>query len=198
MEHNSRHDPAITPLGRYWDEFQGGRPAGPNDLDPTLAETVHRLHARDDAPGADAAFAIRLLTHLEDIMDTTPQDFTNPIDPLRPRLRHPATSQTRDMPRWPPAPPPSFTRVRRWPLPHLTSAAFVIFTLVFAYLAFGLPRPGGRDEQGAGVAPAIVAPGTPSPSSPTDETLVAITLPAGVIPAEVTGGLTHYSVAAGR
>src|SRR5688572_5619061 len=83
MGNNNRHDPAIPSLGRYWDEVLHGRPADRDTPDPALAETVRQLHARDDAPGADAAFAARLLTDLEERMNTTYADMRAPTDPLR-------------------------------------------------------------------------------------------------------------------
>lgn len=70
-------------------------------------------------------------------------------------------------------------------------------TLAFAYISFGLPRPGGGDGPVAGVAPAIVAPATPSSDEAVNRLLTAVTLPAGVMPAEIVGSLNLYSVPVG-
>lgn len=191
MQHNNRHDPAMSSLGRYWDEVLRNRPAAPDDLDPALAETVRQLHARDDAPGADAAFATRLLAQLEDHMNTMKLDLPRLDDPLA------ASDRSRRTAPWVPIPAWSPRRRLAWPLAQLASAALVMITLAVAYLAFGPPRPGGQDNQLTGVPAAIVALATPSPSAAANETLAVITLPAGAIPAEIVAGMNHYSVPAG-
>lgn len=201
MRPRKRHDAAITSLGRYWDELLHGRPADPGELDPTLAETVHLLHARDDVPGADAAFTARLLAQLEDQMNTTYPGNTRPSSPLRLSLTPSANGRIPIRLLWSPPPPDAADR-RRLPVPttHLISAALVVVTLVLtlvvAAVTIGPPRWGGEDEQLAGV-PAGIAQATPSPSLVTDETLATITLPAGAVPSEIVAGLNHYSVAAG-
>jgi hypothetical protein len=80
---------------------------------------------------------------------------------------------------------------------HLATAALVVVTLTFAYLAFGPPRSDVQDEQLARIPAAIVALATPSPSAVTEETLVTVTLPAGAMPGEIVRGLNHYSVPPG-
>src|SRR5688572_4763752 len=52
-------------LRRFWDGFVRGAPAAPDGLDPSLAETVRRLHALDDLPGPDPAFAERTWRRLQ-------------------------------------------------------------------------------------------------------------------------------------
>ncbi|MBA2598287.1 MAG: hypothetical protein H0V00_16820 [Chloroflexia bacterium] len=80
---------------------------------------------------------------------------------------------------------------------HLATAALLVVTLTFAYLAFGPLRPDGHDEQLAGIPAAIVTLATPSPTATADESFVAITVPAGVVPGEIVRGLNHYSVPPG-
>jgi hypothetical protein len=165
---NNRHDPTMASLGRYWDEVVRARPAEPGNLEPTLAETVHRLHARDDAPGADVAFAARLLVTLQDHMAAMLLDMSQlaaplPLDPPATNGRTPAT--------WPQLPLPYPTSPRRpaWPLAHIASAALVAITLAFAFLVVGPPPRGGPDEQTA-EAPAAV------------DTVFSTTLPAAQVP----------------
>lgn len=192
---NHRHDPTLTPLGRYWDDVVGGRPAAPDDLDPTLAETVQRLRARDDAPGADAAFATQLLAQLEDRMDTMYLDMARLSDPA-PADARPDARRRVSAP-WLRFPLPHRSSARRsaWPLAQLASAALVVITLAFAYVALGPPRRGGDDGRQAN-APAVVAVATPSPNA-ADETLAAISLPAGALSGDIVAGLNSYSVPVG-
>src|SRR5262245_32049950 len=66
--HLTGDEPVATDLGQFWDEVVERAPARPLPtpaLDPTLTTTIRRLHAADDAPGADAVFGKRLL---EDLM----------------------------------------------------------------------------------------------------------------------------------
>ena len=193
---NHRHDPTLTPLGRYWDDVVGGRPAAPDDLDPTLVETVQRLHARDDAPGADAAFATQLLAQLEDRMDTMYLDMARPSDPA-PAGALPDASRRVSAP-WLRIPPPqrSLSRPSAWPLAQLASAALVVITLAFAFVALGPPRRGGQVEPSAEAPAAIVTVATATPSA-ADDTLAAITLPAGALPGDIVAGLNSYSVPVG-
>src|SRR5215210_3447835 len=111
MEHNHRHDPAITSLGRYWDEWVHGRSVDRENLDPALAETVRQLHARDDAPGADAAFAARLLMDLEERMTTTSGDLRTPTDPLRLSTIPSTNGRTPTSSLWLPLPPRTSSRL---------------------------------------------------------------------------------------
>ena len=194
MRDNHRHDPAITSLGRYWDEVLQGRPADSGALDPALAETVRQLHARDDAPGATSDFAARLLTHLEERMTTTHGDLTTPSERLRLSMMPSTNGRTPISSLWPPLPSRRSSRPWGRSMTHLATAALVVVTLAAAYLAFGPPRSDGQGEQLARVPAAIVAPATPSQSAMTDETLVTITLPDGAIPGEIVRGLNHYSV----
>lgn len=192
---NHRHDPTLTPLGRYWDDVVGGRPAAPDDLDPTLAETVQRLHARDDAPGADAAFATQLLAQLEDRMDTMYLDMAQMSDPATGALPDASRRVSAPWLRFP-LPQRSLSRPSAWPLAQLASAALVVITLAFAFVALGPPRRGGQVAPSADAPAAIVAVATPSPSA-ADETLAAILLPAGALPGDVVAGLNSYSVPVG-
>ena len=57
---------AAEALNRYWDDLVRGRGATrvdrppPDDVDPTLATAIHRLHGLDETPAPDAAFGARL------------------------------------------------------------------------------------------------------------------------------------------
>src|SRR5215218_8351536 len=188
MEHNHRHDPAITSLGRYWDELLQGRPADRENLDPALAETVQQLHARDDAPGADAAFAARLLTNLEERMNTTSVDLKTPTDPLRLSMMLSPTRRTLISSDWLPLPLRTSSRRWGWPITHVATAALVVFTLTLAYLALGPPRSGRQTEQPAGLPAGFSTPASPPSGMITEETLLEITLPAGALPATIYSG----------
>src|SRR5262245_6264213 len=62
------NDPIAMELGLYWDEVVERAPADPLPrpaVDPTSTTTIRRLHAADDARGANPVFAKRLL---EDLM----------------------------------------------------------------------------------------------------------------------------------
>jgi hypothetical protein len=189
MPSNHRHDTTIASLGRYWDALLQGRPADPSSLAPALAETVRTLHARDDAPGADLAFAARLRAHLEDRMDTTYPDLLPSPVPLSLRPD-----------RLTPVPPPSLTaparagwRWRLSPAPF-ASAALVLVALAAVFIGFGSLCSGWLDEQPT-MIPAIAALATPTPDAATS--MLAVTLPPGAFPADVIGGLNHYTVAPG-
>jgi hypothetical protein len=199
MASHNRHDQTVAALGRFWDAIARGRPADPGDLDPALAETVRRLHARDDAPGASAAFAARLLADLEDQMDMT---LTN--DTGLPG------SRTRFLGAWPfpngsapPSgrgirPPDQDARPLQWrPIAtHFATAALVALTLVSIYLAFGPPR-FTQQEADRAIVPAVVAtPATPTPAQ-TAEPLATMTLPAGAVPDEIIGGQNSYIIPPG-
>ena len=201
MEHNDRHDSAITSLGRYWDELLRGRPANGDNLDPALAETIRQLHARDDAPGADEAFAARLLTDLEDRKNTTYQDLRTPTDALQLSMMPSTNSRTPISPPWLPLPPRASPRRWGWPMTQFATAALVVVTLTFAYLAFGPPRSGRQDEPAAWIPASLSTPASP-PASPaagpaTGAPLVEITLPAVGMPATIFGALTHFTIPPG-
>jgi hypothetical protein len=193
MGPHDRQQPPITALGRFWDEFLHGRPASPGDLDSSLAETVRHLHARDDVPGADAAFTAHLSAQLEDQMNA--MHFSN----VRPADTFSLSVNGRDPARavWPPLLAGGSDRRRGWPVTPLVSAALVLLTFVFAFFAFGPPRHDAQDERLTGPPSAVATPATPSPSATNDETLVTVTVPAGALPAEVVAGLNHYTVAPG-
>src|SRR5215216_6601712 len=197
MEHNHRHDPAITSLGRYWDELLHGRPADCENLDPALAETVQQLHARDDAPGADAAFAARLLTNLEERMNTTSGDLRTPTDPLRLSIMPSLNGRTPISSVWLPLPLRTSSRRWGWPITQVATAVLVVFTLTLAYLAFGPPRSGRQAEQPAGLPAAFSTPASPPSGMITEETLAEITLPAGAVPDNIYSGQNHYTIPPG-
>src|SRR4051794_12185715 len=197
MEHNHRHDPAITSLGRYWDELVHGRPVDRDNLDPALAETVQQLQASDDAPGADAAFAARLLKDLEERMNTTYGNLRTPTDPLRLSKMPSTNGRTPISPPWLPLPLRTSSRRWGWPITHLATAALVVFTLTLAYLAFGPPRSGRQEEQAAGLPAAFSTPASPPAGMIAEETLAEITLPAGAVPATIYSGQNHYTIPPG-
>lgn len=201
MRNSHRHDPAITSLGRYWDELLHGRPADSDNLDPALAETIRQLHTRDDAPGADAAFAATLLANLEERMNTTHGDLRTPTDPLRFSMMPSTNGRTPISSPWLPLPLRTSARHWGWPIMHVATAALVVCTLAFAYLAFGPPRFGRQAEQAMGIPAAFSTPASP-PASPaagpaTGAPLVEITLPAVGMPATIYGALSHYSIPPG-
>ncbi len=185
---NNRHDPTVASLGRYWDEVVHGRPAAPGDLEPTLAETVQRLHARDDAPGADAAFAARLLTQLEGqiaMKQLDAPDLFGPLSTVAFPGNHPYNARQR-------AP----SSIRGWPFAHFASAALVVATIAVAYLAFGQSRLGTQDEPAAGFPAVLSTPDAPA-SPAADGILASFTLPAGSVPETVYVGQNSYTIPAG-
>ena len=79
----------------------------------------------------------------------------------------------------------------------LATAALVVFTLTFAYLAFGPPRPGRPAEQAAGIPAAFSTPASPSAEMIAEETLLEITLPADAMPDTIYSGQNHYTIPPG-
>ena len=187
---------AIPALARFWDAFLQGRPAGPGDLDPSLAETVRRLHARDDVPGADADFAANLSAQLEDQMSAMH------LSQTRLSTAHTVPDLSSSNGRvdghslWPSRTATAPARPRGQLVTQLVSAALVVLALAAGYFAFGPLRDAQPGEQLSG-PPAVVAPGTPGSDVTGDETLAAVTIPAGTLPPEVIGGLNLFTVAAG-
>lgn len=197
MGPRDRQRRTISALGHFWDALLQGRPAEPGDLDPSLAETVRHLHARDDVPGADADFTAKLSAQLEDQMLAMQPSQIRPTPPIKvsdlPSVngRIPARSV------WPPLLAAAPAQRRAWPVSHFVSAALVLLSLAVAFIALGVPRQTGSDNRLTGPPAAVLAPATPSPSAASDETLVTVTIPAGALPTEVVAGLNHYTVAAG-
>src|SRR5688572_505975 len=76
---HERGDAAGRALDRFWEGMvRGEGPAPDADLDPGTAATVRRLHAHDDTPGANPAFANRLL---EDLMGSSVSSNTVTLRP---------------------------------------------------------------------------------------------------------------------
>jgi hypothetical protein len=73
----------------------------------------------------------------------------------------------------------------------------VLFTLTFAYLAFGPPRLGRQAEQPAGLPAAFSTPASPPADMMAEETLLEITLPADALPNTVYSGQNHYTIPPG-
>jgi len=174
-----------------------GRPADLVSLDPALAETVRQLHARDDAPGADAAFAAQLLANLDERMNTTYGDLRTPTDPLRLGMMPSTNGRTPNAWPWLPLPAQKSSRPWGWPMTQLATAALVVFTLTFAYLAFGPPRSGRQAEQATSLPAALSTPATPPAGVIAAETLLEITLPADALPDNIYSGQNHYTIPAG-
>ena len=196
MGNSNFQDPAITSLGRYWDGLLHGLPADRDTPDPALAETVRQLHARDDAPGADAAFAAQLLANLEDRMNTTYGDLRTPSEPIRLSMMPSMNGRTLNSLPGLPLPGRKFSLFWGWPRTHLATAALVVFTLTFAYLAFGPPRSGRQDNLLAGIA-AVSTPATPTAATTGEETVLEIAVPAGAVPAKIYSGQNHYTIPPG-
>jgi outer membrane protein assembly factor BamB len=57
-------------LRRFWDGVVQGAPGAPDGLDPSLAETVRRLHALNDLPWPDPGFAERTWRRLQSDLGT--------------------------------------------------------------------------------------------------------------------------------
>ncbi|MGE5620056.1 MAG: LolA family protein [Sphingomonadaceae bacterium] len=66
-------------LNEYWDEIVRGTEGVPDRLDAPLAGTVRMIHALDDAPAPDPAFARRLWQELAD-EPATPERLPGPGD----------------------------------------------------------------------------------------------------------------------
>jgi hypothetical protein len=86
---------------------------------------------------------------------------------------------------------------RRWMMTQFATAALVVVTLTFAYLAFGPPRSGRQDEPTAGIPAAFSTPASPAAGPATEAPLVEITLPAVGMPATIFGALSHFTIPPG-
>jgi hypothetical protein len=189
-------DETIGALANYWDSIARGRPADPDDLDPALAETIRRLRARDDAPGADPDFSTELLRRLEEQVDTIRLDSADLgslrlEEPPSPNGRAPFASLRM------PALPRGSARRWDWSMTPLATAALVLFTIAFAYVAIGPPRSAQQDQQEGGVPAVIATPATPEVDTTTDGTLVEISLPPEAVPSTVYGGQNHFTIPPG-
>ena len=95
------------------------------------------------------------------------------------------------------SPGPHVAPDRRWMMTQFATAALVVVTLTFAYLAFGPPRSGRQDEPAAGLPAAFSTPASPPAGTMAEETLVEITLPADTVPATIYSGQNHYTIPPG-
>jgi hypothetical protein len=147
---------AAVDLGLFWDEVVERAPANPlpkPDLDASLTTTIRRLHAADDAPGADAAFAKRLI---EDLMHAHATTAT--LGNLSTELLGPATA---------PADGGRLIRPRRWwHVVELAAMAAVILVLVGGVYLYDRNRSGlFGDDGGTPTASATsTSPGEATPS----------------------------------
>lgn len=163
------NEPIAIELGFFWDEVVERAPADPLPraaVDPSLTTTIRRLHAADNVPGADPAFAKRLM---EDLMSA-----------------HAATAATRGNvfaevldPASAPAPGGRLVFPRRWwPVAELAAMIVVLLGLAGGIFIYDRDHPGlfGNDGN-TPTAPAVAGTpeGTASPeaSIPSDGVVVA-------------------------
>ena len=158
-------------LNDHLDAVVTGETTRSLDLDPSLATTVERFFAADDAPGPPSGLADHLWEEL--LLQTAPREQLPPRLTVRPeRNGHlPQESLPTPLPRRRLARP-------RWALPELASAALVLLTLIGSCIA--LRSPLGQEERPASI-PAI------------DATLEAVTLVEAQVSDWPTGGPPFFA-----
>lgn len=143
-------------IDRFWDQIAQHRASDAGDLDPAAAATLRRLHAADDGPGPDRAFAKRLR---EELMHAhmhahASEPFAGLSLPLAP------SHGVRPLP----------GRIdRRSFVAYLATAALLLLTVGGSFFAFGIGRFGRLND-----APAYLPALSGTPATP--ETVVTETL----------------------
>ncbi|HEU5434035.1 MAG TPA: hypothetical protein VFU81_20360, partial [Thermomicrobiales bacterium] len=186
-------------IGAYWDAFVRGRPAPPSpDLDPSFAETIHRVAALDDARAPDPAFVRRLERDLMGISDATAR-----TSPFALNARSTASANGHAGLVWPfPPAAPRERRQRQWPA-ALAMAALLAVTVAGGYLAL-LWQPGFDNRDRPSDIPALVGSPAASPAASAafqSASLLDVTIPAGTLAQPTTGTdiwlFAHYAVKPG-
>ena len=157
MADDRRHD---LEIGRFWDDLVRGGRATPGELDPTLADTIRRLHALAETPtpaSARGRVRSRLLGQPE---STSEKEHVMFVTPALPHL-NPNGSTAPDTRRgWLPSFPVSRER-RRLAYAELATALLLILTFAAVWFAF--------HQQPADRIAAPPGTGTPPPAaSPAD------------------------------
>jgi outer membrane protein assembly factor BamB len=140
-------------LEAYWDGLVGGVPAGPEteQLDPSLARTVWRVHALDDAPPIDARFKQRLW---EDLRHGTALTTPRRLFPPGPAAKGRGNGRVA-------APPWSGVQPRpHQPLRQLVATLGLVALLL---LALGAVVVFYRENQQPATIPAVQDTATPAP-----------------------------------
>jgi hypothetical protein len=134
-------------------------------------------------------------------MNTVRGDLRTPTDALQLSMMPSTDGRTPiSSPSFPLSPRRS-SRRSGWSMAYLATAALVVFTLTFAYLAFGPPRFSRQDEPAAGIPAAFSTlaspPASPAAGPAMEAPLVEITLPAVGMPATIFGALSHFTIPPG-
>jgi outer membrane protein assembly factor BamB len=156
MADDRRHD---LEIGRFWNDLVRGGRATPGDLDPTLADTIRRLHALAKTPtpaSARGRARSRLLGQTE---STSGEEYVMFVTPALPRL-NPNGSTAPDTRRdWRPSFPVSREH-RRLAYAELATALLLILTFAAVWFAF--------HQQSDDRIAAPPGTGTPPAASPAD------------------------------
>jgi hypothetical protein len=155
-------------LNRYLDALAMGTPVTSDQLDPELAETIHRLSELGRNPEPHPGFVDQLEERLMNAVSDVPVVPLSPIRISRPGAPWVVPSRAAR----------STRGSRRWS-PILIAAALILAVLGVAWRTFDPAGPRRNPQVGA---PAIQAPATPSPGASRDQTLLEVTLPVDVVP----------------
>jgi hypothetical protein len=154
----------VERLRAYWDGVVHGNPTGPDDLDPSTAATVQRLHALYQPPLPTPEFRDQLK---EALVATT-------MHPESGLISHPWMSRSGRSPNdhLVRRPLPSIVQASapargRWILAHVATAALLILMMVGSLVLFG-PGRAHRQEEAPDAIPALGATAsTPASADPT-------------------------------
>ncbi len=173
MTSERNHDAEISALGRYWDALAQGRPMQRDAIEPGLAAVIKTLHARDDAPGADPAFAARLRDDLMEVWRASHHlHHGGALPAMSPNGRAPASHVPPALPH--PAPVRRFRHAG-----SLATAALVLLTLAASIAAIGITVR-FRSEQASG--PSFVADAVPAFTDPQADLGLLATATAASVP----------------
>jgi outer membrane protein assembly factor BamB len=136
MADDRRHD---LEIGRFWNDLVRGGRATPGDLDPTLADTIRRLHALAATPTPASArerVRSRLLGQTE---STSSEEHVKFVTPALPRLNPNGLTAPGARSGLRPALPAPKAH-RHWAVGQLATAALLLVTLVGIYFSFIAPH----------------------------------------------------------
>lgn len=122
-------DALVDRVNAAWDALVAGAPEPESALDPTLAATLRTLHALDDAPAPEAAFADRLWQQIGPLAGQGAVADGLSGGAARRWHRLPLASPSR----W-------------WPLAGLATAAVLVVGLLGLALSLGRPQPVSAQE----------------------------------------------------
>jgi hypothetical protein len=190
-------------LDRYWDAVVAGEEQGASpDVGGAPDELIRQLQSLGSTPGMEKARG-RIWEHVTHRprrdLEEMAADATGILPGILPAMGMNGRVDLLPVPEG--SPRPHVAPEGRWMMTQFATAALVVVTLTFAYLAFGPPRSGRQDEPAAWIPAAFSTPAS-SPASPAasqaaEAPLVEITLPAVGMPATIFGALTHFTIPPG-